>query len=689
MAKKEIIIDTRLEGVGRTQEDLNKVNDKIKDITSSSKTMKGTLQDSLSTINDSTQLAGDSFMAFNAILLLTNSSSEEYNEIMIKLSIAQVAMNSIMKISNALRKENNILTVAGATATKVFTATQLIFTKATAGVTTAMQVLRVAMLALPILLIISGIVMLISWLAKLASSTKEMKEANEALTKSYDDLADAQNREADIRERSLQRHKEYMAAIGASADELDEIEREIIEERERRRQIDLQRNQDYLNKLEAQLDEARRKGKKKLIEDFQEQVDAQKGTVEQLIDQQGDYHHSINMLNAKQADRIAKDNERRAQQAQQARDRAIQAQQAEQEKALAMRKKYEQDLLSIQDSARDIYLNNIKDARLREEAILIESYDRQMRMLIEEWGEESELIIELEKNREEELRIIRDRFREEDEEKEKENERRRQLALSELKIASIVEQNEKEKELYLQFLEESVEAEKEYLALMLEIELENENLLEEEKELIRQEYANRLVDIEKEKEEKITALAKSEEEERLRIRQQSMDSIMNLNETVFNIATAFTKKGSEEEEKVAKRKFQVNKALQLGMAVINGIQAVQSSLAQSPIAIGPIPNPAGIASLALAVTTGVANVAKIMATKYNASGGGGASSGASVPSAPNINSFNPADMYPTGEDIPQIEDERDEDNNIRVVLLDSELKARQNNNKKVDTISRG
>jgi len=86
----------------------------------------------------------------------------------------------------------------------------------------------------------------------------------------------------------------------------------------------------------------------------------------------------------------------------------------------------------------------------------------------------------------------------------------------------------------------------------------------------------------------------------------------------------------------AKRQFQITKGLQLSLAIVDGIKAVTASLASSPVAIGPAPNPAGIASLAFAVLSSAVAVAKIASAKYEPSGGGGGGGGAgtSTPSIP-------------------------------------------------------
>ena len=70
------------------------------------------------------------------------------------------------------------------------------------------------------------------------------------------------------------------------------------------------------------------------------------------------------------------------------------------------------------------------------------------------------------------------------------------------------------------------------------------------------------------------------------------------------------------EQALAKKMFNTNKALQLSGAVIDGFKAITTSLSMSPIALGPIPNPAGIASLVFAGITSAANIAKIAASKF-------------------------------------------------------------------------
>ena len=99
----------------------------------------------------------------------------------------------------------------------------------------------------------------------------------------------------------------------------------------------------------------------------------------------------------------------------------------------------------------------------------------------------------------------------------------------------------------------------------------------------------------------------------------ALNSIQSLGNAVFAHKMKNLEKGSKEEEAAARKQFKFNKALQLGMAVIDAGKAITSSLAMAPVAIGPVPNPAGIASLAFAITTSAAQIAMIAAQKYQPS----------------------------------------------------------------------
>lgn len=89
-----------------------------------------------------------------------------------------------------------------------------------------------------------------------------------------------------------------------------------------------------------------------------------------------------------------------------------------------------------------------------------------------------------------------------------------------------------------------------------------------------------------------------------------------LADLVFSSKKKKLKEGTAEYEKAAKQEFKVMKSLQLSAAIIDAGKAITASLALSPVAIGPVPNPAGIASLAFASLTAAMNIAKIAGTQF-------------------------------------------------------------------------
>jgi hypothetical protein len=159
-----------------------------------------------------------------------------------------------------------------------------------------------------------------------------------------------------------------------------------------------------------------------------------------------------------------------------------------------------------------------------------------------------------------------------------------------------------------------------------EEELKNVELTESEKALIEEKY--RTLKSEKEKELSDAAVKAAEEEalKKATIQQQYTDSVVALSEGIFAVSNSLGKQDEKSKEERAKRQFNIQKAMNLAMAVIDGHKAITASLAQAPLAIGAVPSPVGIASLTFAIATTAANIAKIASAKYGggASGGGGA-----------------------------------------------------------------
>lgn len=84
-----------------------------------------------------------------------------------------------------------------------------------------------------------------------------------------------------------------------------------------------------------------------------------------------------------------------------------------------------------------------------------------------------------------------------------------------------------------------------------------------------------------------------------------------MDEYKIKVATA------EANDKIAKRQFQRNKAMQLGAAAMDTASAVLKAIAT----FGPPPSPMGIAAIVSAGVIGAANIAKIASAKFEGTAG--------------------------------------------------------------------
>jgi hypothetical protein len=170
------------------------------------------------------------------------------------------------------------------------------------------------------------------------------------------------------------------------------------------------------------------------------------------------------------------------------------------------------------------------------------------------------------------------------------------------------------------------------------IALEDETLTLNQKKLINEQYLADKLAMEKAAADQLRELKFQELAEAGEYAQKGLDAVGQISDAAFawkqrnlNKETAALMKGLTVgtkayddanakkfamEQALAKKMFNTNKALQLSGAVIDGFKSITTSLSMSPIAIGPIPNPAGIASLAFAAITTAANIAKIAASKF-------------------------------------------------------------------------
>ena len=96
--------------------------------------------------------------------------------------------------------------------------------------------------------------------------------------------------------------------------------------------------------------------------------------------------------------------------------------------------------------------------------------------------------------------------------------------------------------------------------------------------------------------------------------QKRLDSGLISQEQYESQVNALDKEQEKKKKELDLKQAKRQKAMAIMNATLNAAGAIIASLAQSPVAIGPIPNPAGIASLALATAMGAAQIAAAAAT---------------------------------------------------------------------------
>jgi hypothetical protein len=108
--------------------------------------------------------------------------------------------------------------------------------------------------------------------------------------------------------------------------------------------------------------------------------------------------------------------------------------------------------------------------------------------------------------------------------------------------------------------------------------------------------------------------------------EKSLIASQNLSNAFFAIKMANVRKGSKEEEDLARKQFNINKGIQISLAIISGVQGVLNALSAKSILPEPFATGVRIANAIAVGTASIAAVAKISSTQFQSAGGGGAPS---------------------------------------------------------------
>lgn len=130
-------------------------------------------------------------------------------------------------------------------------------------------------------------------------------------------------------------------------------------------------------------------------------------------------------------------------------------------------------------------------------------------------------------------------------------------------------------------------------------------------------------------------------------------SVNSLAEGMFAISNSYGKQDEKSKEERAKRQFYIQKAMNLGMATIDGYKAITAYLSTNPLSVLGIPNPAAIAGLVATSASAAGNIMKIASARYGGKGtpttttttpsvgggGGGGGDTSTQAATPNVNLF--------------------------------------------------
>lgn len=586
------------------------------------------------------------FQGFQSVVALTGVESEALVQTMVKLQAAQGLVNSVNQIALALNKDailgiqvrtalEKVYTFAVAQTTAMTNAFNgalgrtVIGQKLVAGSSLlaagAMKVLNFVMSLNPVLLIVTGIGLLVGALAYFLSGTDEATAANERLNASIDKQNDAFDRNTENLKKNATNRRRLLVANGADEEELHKDTLKRLKEEENNRQKQVKQTEKQLERRRKVLKMAYEEEDEELIKSIKKQINADRKKYNQLVANRKEYDIAVKEENKRYNDLTEKDEKEEA------------------DKQKARQEKYAADRKSILDKIRQ-QEQEYHDSFLSDQDREIIAVQRKYDQLVKEAKKYKLNTTELENSRLNDINEINTKYEDQRLKNEEETEKER--------LAKIAEREQKNLELLKAYQQLVLD---EYAKQLVDFEytqaeqskklsealannvITEQQFMDAQLELEKQ-YAEKEKEINKQKEQDITEAKIAEFEKRteamnnyLNASLDSLNSISDLNNLVSEIAIQQAEGDAEKQEKLRKQAFNRDKALQLGVATVQGIQAVQNAFTtglKSPItAVNPA-YPYIQAALAGAVSA--ANIAKIAASKYG--GGGSVSAGGAAPS---------------------------------------------------------
>lgn len=462
----------------------------------------------------------------------------------------------------------------------------------------------------PLTLLIKGLEQLVYWIGLIdpeaKAAAKAQIEAAEESAKAYEDAADDIKKSTDKTIQALD-HQIKMAELNGESTVILERKKLVAMTETAEAEMDAAKARLEAAKLSGDLDAAEMKALQDKVHEYELAYDKIKNTIVEFETRVSNERKEA--AKAEQ-ERIDKENV----------DRAAKAK-AWAEKQEAIRKQEAANRLAAQRLEEDLELQLMEEG----DAKLLKQNQLKYERLIEDTKsneklnaeEKARVIAQYEKLAEEKTEEIRNATKKKEEAAAIQAQEELSALLYDLKTSD----EQKVLDELDQYYEESLEKLREHL--------ENDLITKEEfaeaEILLAQEKADRIEEIERKSEEAIRAEKQATLETNLDIAAAYAGAVNDLAAGIFEMSNNLGEQDEKAKEERAKKQFKVQKALNLVMAGIDGARAITTSLAAAPLAIGPVPNPAGIASLVAVAANTAATIAAIASKQYTGSGGGGGS----------------------------------------------------------------
>ncbi len=312
-------------------------------------------------------------------------------------------------------------------------------------------------------------------------------------------------------------------------------------------------------------------------------------------------------------------------------------------KAAEAAKKYAADRLATQRTIKDIELSLIKDDNKREIDTINEKYKRLQDDLITNLNITDNERKRLQALYKEQLKVELDKQAQVEIDAEKE----KQKKLLDEYNAGLIKKAEQQDKQWLR-LQELTSSQIDYEKLQLQLKYDQEiaaaegnaelqtiltTKLQTDLNAIDKKASEERIKIQEDEAKKIRDAKIKAAQDDLQIAESGVKSIQAIGDIAFQAKMSKVKKGSKEEEELAKKQFKFNKSLQLAGAIVDAGKAITASLASAPLAIGVVPNPIGIANLVATAAISAANIAKIASTQFTSTAGAGGTNQPSLPGA--------------------------------------------------------